>query len=163
MVEVGIDSLPAPKARLALLRSEMRHATSKDEWMLLLDFATATAKDGLKGYDESAAWPVVIDTFVEHLTPNKLASFFERATRAPPAPPAGAPCLLTCLSLARPKPAHDPENHPSSAPTPSPIMQLIRTPATQAPQPVPPARATAMIPHTCTLKRTRPMSMLLAA
>jgi hypothetical protein len=69
-VEVGVDSLTALKARLALLRSEMRHAIIKDEWMLLLDFATATAKDGLKGYDESAAWPVVIDTFVEHLTPN---------------------------------------------------------------------------------------------
>jgi hypothetical protein len=129
MVEMGVDSAPALKARLAQLRSEMaspaglrdvyaftfkwacppgqrsmpldtalalwhlvlegrfplltrwceylehnrKHAISKDEWMLLLDFATATATAGLKGYDESAAWPVVIDTFVEYLTANKLA------------------------------------------------------------------------------------------
>lgn len=129
MVEMGVDSAAALKARLKQLRSEMaspaglravyaftfkwacppgqrsmpvdtalalwhlllegrfpllkrwceylehnrKHAISKDEWMLLLDFATATATDGLKGYDESAAWPVVIDTFVEYLTANKLA------------------------------------------------------------------------------------------
>jgi DCN1-like protein 1/2 len=64
---------PLLKPWCEFIEHNRKHAISKDEWMLLLDFATATAKDGIKGYDESAAWPVVIDTFVEYLTVNKLA------------------------------------------------------------------------------------------
>jgi len=42
------------------------HAISKDEWMLLLEFARVTDKD-LNGYDETEAWPVLIDEFVENI------------------------------------------------------------------------------------------------
>ncbi|KAI9208796.1 Cullin binding-domain-containing protein [Polychytrium aggregatum] len=42
---------------------------SRDTWRLFLDFAL-TSKDDLSGYDMSAAWPVLIDEFVEYLQSN---------------------------------------------------------------------------------------------
>jgi len=43
-----------------------KQVISRDEWQLLLEFASVT-KDSLSGYDENEAWPVIIDDFVETL------------------------------------------------------------------------------------------------
>mmetsp|Transcript_6228 Transcript_6228/g.12687 ORF Transcript_6228/g.12687 Transcript_6228/m.12687 type:complete len:266 (+) Transcript_6228:153-950(+) len=46
------------------IEKHRKHAISKDEWQLLLQFAKTTDKD-LNGYDENEAWPVLIDEFAE--------------------------------------------------------------------------------------------------
>jgi hypothetical protein len=72
-------SLDISKAYLALLLSDRPHIQSfieyldqqteyrglnADQWMTLLDFIT-NVKEDLSNYDENAAWPVVLDSYVE--------------------------------------------------------------------------------------------------
>ncbi|GBG26548.1 Defective in cullin neddylation protein 1 [Hondaea fermentalgiana] len=55
------------------IEQNRKHAISRDEWQLLLQFAKATDKD-LNGYDENEAWPVLIDEFAEYVKNNTDSS-----------------------------------------------------------------------------------------
>mmetsp|Transcript_12098 Transcript_12098/g.21581 ORF Transcript_12098/g.21581 Transcript_12098/m.21581 type:complete len:263 (-) Transcript_12098:62-850(-) len=50
----------------SFVQANRQHAISKDEWSMLYEFSQVVDKS-LSGYDPNAAWPVVIDTFVEHM------------------------------------------------------------------------------------------------
>lgn len=48
-----------------LEKRERKHDISKDTWLMILEFMEMTNDQGLQGYDPMAAWPVLIDEFVE--------------------------------------------------------------------------------------------------
>lgn len=49
--------------------SDKRNFITEDTWRQVLDFCIMTNRTGLRGYDPMAAWPVLIDEFVEYISP----------------------------------------------------------------------------------------------
>lgn len=53
---------------ITFLTETQKRAVSKDTWNMILEFAVYHETDTeLSSYDEEAAWPSVIDEFVEYL------------------------------------------------------------------------------------------------
>ena len=106
--ERGVNTLECSRAsaawrallhdRFALLQewcafvAGRRSFITEDTWRQVLDFCRFchSADGGLRGYDPTAAWPVLIDEFVEHIAPARdgdpMVGFLETMAdgRGPP-------------------------------------------------------------------------------
>lgn len=65
------ERLPLAHDWCQYIEENRKHAISRDEWTLLLEFLRDMDKN-LTQYDsENSAWPVVIDTFAEYMIDKK--------------------------------------------------------------------------------------------
>jgi len=72
MLELILPDGPHTGSFVSFLRSQQQYKTiNRDQWLCFLEFSKTVQKD-LSNYDESEAWPLLIDEFVEYVKENSI-------------------------------------------------------------------------------------------